>query len=306
MKELRMVEIMMEIIYFMSYRNGLEKLFMQWKSDRERTKHIFKLSYRLIELIVRGNPSTKLHVSQWMELFLHSAMMVDDPTVQNTLSELLDNNYQAISKFINKTSIKRLVDIMRLQVPHQKYLRILSSICICNGKSIISNQINTLNLYFHSIQKEFKFIINNEVLINSFINKQNQQWRTLQQLHDESERIDELQTWNYFLSYFNLLGDVCANRNKFGKKFVEEHFGLDVLCSIVEDPLAQQLNVIEPVLKVIHGAYIDCQHYTPIRRLARVREWESIEKKNDILRTHAEEKLKPEKCDLKRVLHFVE
>lgn len=40
--------------------------------------------------------------------------------------------------------------------------------------------------------------------------------------------------------------------------------------------------------------------------MARVREWETIEKKNDILRTHAEDKLKPENCDVKRVMKFIE
>jgi hypothetical protein len=37
-----------------------------------------------------------------------------------------------------------------------------------------------------------------------------------------------------------------------------------------------------------------------------VREWDTIEKKNDILRTHAEDNLKPENCDLKRVMAFIE
>jgi hypothetical protein len=40
-------------------------------------------------------------------------MNIDDISVQNTLSELLDDNYQAISKFITKTSLKRLVDILK-------------------------------------------------------------------------------------------------------------------------------------------------------------------------------------------------
>jgi len=40
-------------------------------------------------------------------------MSIDDLSVQNSLSELLDDNYQAISKFITKTSLKRLVDLMK-------------------------------------------------------------------------------------------------------------------------------------------------------------------------------------------------
>lgn len=107
------------------------------------------------------------------------------------------------------------------------------------------------------------------------------------------------------MAYINLLSDICQNRNKFGKKYIQENFDLAVLCAILEDPETARVNAIEPFLRLIHTAYIDCQHYTPIRRIARVREWHTIEQKNDILRTHAEASLKPENCDLKRVMVFI-
>jgi inositol 1,4,5-triphosphate receptor type 1/inositol 1,4,5-triphosphate receptor type 3 len=99
---------------------------------------------------------------------------------------------------------------------------------------------------------------------------------------------------------------MCANRNKFAKRYVEEIFPLNILCCIIEDPESIATNAIEPFLKLVHMAYIDCQHYTPIRRIARVREWHTIEKKNDILRTHAEQSKLPENCDLKRIMDFIE
>ena len=44
-----------------------------------------------------------------------------------------------------------MIDFLKTKVPHEKYLRILSSICICNGKSIINNQINTIDMFFKVI-----------------------------------------------------------------------------------------------------------------------------------------------------------
>jgi inositol 1,4,5-triphosphate receptor type 1/inositol 1,4,5-triphosphate receptor type 3 len=73
------------------------------------------------------------------------------------------------------------------------------------------------------------------------------------------------------------MGDICANRNKFAKIYVEENYPLDILCSMIEDVDCSSTNAHEPFLKVIHFAYIDCLHYTPIRRIARVREWNTIE-----------------------------
>ena len=46
---------------------------------------------------------------------------------------------------------------MKIRIPHDKYLKILSSICMCNGKSIIRNQINVLNFFFKAIPKRFIF-----------------------------------------------------------------------------------------------------------------------------------------------------
>jgi len=109
--------------------------------------------------------------------------------------------------------------------------------------------------------KEYKIEIKKEadgVQIYCSINKNLLEWRSLKELYLESQEKDELQTWNYFLSYMNLLGDVSINRNKFAKKYVEENFSLDTLCSILEDPVSSELNAIEPILKVIHGAYLDC------------------------------------------------
>lgn len=58
-----MIEVIMEIIFFISYKNGIETLFRRWKSEREKLKNIYKLSYKLIEKMTKNNPLIKLHVS---------------------------------------------------------------------------------------------------------------------------------------------------------------------------------------------------------------------------------------------------
>ena len=87
----------------------------------------------------------------------------------------------------------------------------------------------------------------------------------MREFYDDSEKSDNSQSWNYFLSYFNLLADVGMNRNKFAKLYVEDNFSLDILCSVLEDTDCLDTHAIEPFLKLIHFAYVDCQHYTPIR-----------------------------------------
>jgi inositol 1,4,5-triphosphate receptor type 1/inositol 1,4,5-triphosphate receptor type 3 len=85
--------------------------------------------------------------------------------------------------------------------------------------------------------------------------------------------MDDLQSWNYFIAYINLLSDICINRNKHTKQFVDQNFPLETLCSVIEDDENRELNIIEPFLKLIHHAYIDCHHYPSLRGINRVHEW---------------------------------
>jgi hypothetical protein len=52
-------------------------------------------------------------------------------------------------------------------------------------------------------------------------------------------------------------------------------------------------------------AYIDCYHYVPIRLISRVRKWNSIETKNDIVRTHTSDSNKPENSDIARIMDYI-
>lgn len=196
--------------------------------------------------------------------------MIDDVNVQNSLAELLDDNYYAIQRFISRNSIKRIVEIMKAQLPHEKYLKILSSICVCKGKSITNNQIYCLNLFYQQISFEFRFQFkkeNNKILVLSHISKANLKWRTFQQFYQDSLEQDEQQSWNYFISYFILLSDICCNRNKITKKFVDENFPLDVLCAIIEDPDSLKINAIEPFLKRTTPALTLSSHPPRVHRL---------------------------------------
>lgn len=43
--------------------------------------------------------------------------------------------------------------MLKEQTPHEKYLKILSSICICNGKAVAKNQSYVLELFFKSARE---------------------------------------------------------------------------------------------------------------------------------------------------------
>lgn len=79
-----------------------------------------------------------------------------------------------------------------------------------------------------------------------------------------------------------------------------------MLCSLVEDSIEDDTNVLESLLKVIHLAFVDNTIYHPIRLITKVKEWDTIESMNDIQRTWVEEANLPENTELIRVMNFIE
>lgn len=85
-----------------------------------------------------NNKELKLHVSKWLEVFMNQAILIDEARVQESLIGLLDDNYEAIQKFITEDSINRVIENM-IANPHEKYPKILSALCVCKEKAIIKN-----------------------------------------------------------------------------------------------------------------------------------------------------------------------
>lgn len=48
------------------------------------------------------------------------------------------------------------------------------------------------------------------------------QRRTLKEFFEDSSRLDLSQTSNYFISYLNLLADICYGRNTEARRYVDE------------------------------------------------------------------------------------
>lgn len=121
---------------------------------------------------------------------------------------------------------------MSKQSPHAKYLKILSSIVICEGRPIINNQNYVLKIFFEQMPANFQIQFKKEevndsediapslpklladspihgldvsstkyeVSIYSSVGNEEPQWRRLEQLYTISKLTDNLQSWGYLLS----------------------------------------------------------------------------------------------------------
>ena len=114
---------------------------------------------------------------------------------------------------------------------------------------------------------------------------------------EESKKLDLSQTSNYFISYLNLLADICYGRNTEAKKYVEKilkpviedehellsdkdenldkYDALYTLNYILQDPeikgVKNSKNLLRAVLRLINYAFVESADQTPILRINRYR-----------------------------------
>ena len=169
----------------------------------------------------------------------------EEDTVHETLNEILQSNFKVVDKFLvgvekngekNKL-IHQIINVFRLKPPHEKFLNIFRASCISDGFPVVTNQQPILKDFFHSLQDESKFFfvkLSSEGAGMSFdvqpdpkklylkccISKDRLKVRTLKEFFDESFKLDLSQTSNYFISYLNLLADICCGRNTESKEYV--------------------------------------------------------------------------------------
>ncbi|CAD8053653.1 unnamed protein product [Paramecium sonneborni] len=273
MKELYYIEILIEILYSLCYKSGTKKLLF-WKHQKQLIKTLFSETYSLLTKLIQNNNTNKTYASQWMEMYLHQYIMVSEPYIQRFLAEILDNNVLAIKKFLNQNLVIRIIEIIGSQVPHEKYLKILSSICVSNGQPVKENQSLVLQQFFlktgFDFCFQFKIDEQSQLQVLCPIQKINK-FRTFEEFYRESQKIDSFQQWNYFQSYFDLLGDICMKRNKQAKKYVDDNFPLQILLKIlIEAEKNQRFSIMRPLLKLIRYAYIDNVPFEKVKRIKRV------------------------------------
>ena len=135
------------------------------------------------------------------------------------------------------------------------------------------------------------------------ISKDQNRIRTLKDFFVESSKLDLSQTSNYFISYLNLLADICYGRNTEAKTYVEsilapdtsgyydseqeknvqEDQNFDALYTlnyILQDKEIEQVkgykNLLRAVLRVINYAFVESADQNPVLRIKRYRNIDKI------------------------------
>ena len=237
-KDLNMIELMMELIHY-PFKNN-----MYDKKDIHKSiyaKEIIQLCYTTIRCSIMKYRPNELYSSQWLNLLIeYSLSSLDDSIGANsTLTELIDNNERILEAQIKKGTIDKFVYNLIESRGNKKYIDILRAVCICNGKPIEANQkilseiILKDNINRKKLIPELK-MEGSEVLIRSpWVKETNTEWISFANFRNESERMDNLRYFSYYSSLMKLLGDLCLNRNYIAINVLQSYMTLNICIEVI-------------------------------------------------------------------------
>lgn len=111
---------------------------------------VFQLTYRLIKFTIKEYRPNELYASQWVDLFMVQSIKTTTKSnifAEATLTELIDNNRAVLENKIQKSTINNFVELL-IKEPHEKYVKLLRALCICDGEAMTANQSEISRLFF--------------------------------------------------------------------------------------------------------------------------------------------------------------
>jgi hypothetical protein len=235
-KECHLFELLMEIIH-LPFSNDYFAL-----GDVHRIPYISKslaLAYSAIRVGIMECRPNELYVSQWIGVLMHYALSELDGDIgaNAALTELMDNNQKLLECQIDRAFIVKLVNNATGEEFNKKYIEILRTLCICDGKPIAKNQLLVSELLLKDSVARNKFLpkllLKDDTVYISL--PPNEQLVALENLKSESRKADKGKYYEFFTSVIRLLSDLCMNRNYLAidqlKPYVTLELCTEVICS---------------------------------------------------------------------------
>lgn len=197
-----------------------------------------------------------------MDLFLKHSKNINREYIQECLVGILQNNPDSIELTINKDKIITLIESFFKEAANlrsgeeltTKYVRLFSTFIKCEDRVIKENQNIILNYFFKSMDNLWSFKIKAiEKDADECVAEKDDEFAKIR-----NRRVDIAigndycsipkyfkdwnGRWNYFLAYFNLLADVCMNRNLESIQDVSALVQLPIIASILLDRDIAHLN----------------------------------------------------------------
>lgn len=119
--------------------------------DKARRGSINDSCYQLLEVVMQGNHQNQLVIGKFLSVII--GQVLADPAAAAFLGRLLSSNSQLLQQHIGEMEVQEF--ITHLSSKHSNTagktaLELLSALCSCNGRAILSNQLTIYGLLVRS------------------------------------------------------------------------------------------------------------------------------------------------------------
>jgi hypothetical protein len=280
-KECHLFELLMEIIH-LPFSNGYFVL-----GDVHRIPYISKtlaLAYVAIRVGIMECRPNELYVSQWIDVLMHYSLSELDGCIgaNTTLTELMDNNQKLLECQIDRTFILKLVNNATGEEFNKKYLEMLRTLCICDGKPIAKNQllISTLLLQDSVVRNKFlpKLLLKDDKVYITL--PSNGQTVAIENFKSESRKVDKGRYYEFFVSVIRLLSDLSMNRNYLAIDQLKQYLTLE-LCTEVICSNACELDFRSAFVDLVVNLWVNSNPFMKIRFPNNIKRWELINRETN-------------------------
>lgn len=140
MKEMGVIDIIIEIVYYDYFQNFHEKFYVS---------KFFEILHNLLRISIMEYRPNELYASQWLDFIRQIALERNQDVGLNlALTELIDNNEKILTTRITSKMIESFVEKLKQQ--ETIYLNLLKVILISDGKAINKNQMILNEILFNN------------------------------------------------------------------------------------------------------------------------------------------------------------
>lgn len=94
------------------------------------------MGYEILESIAKNNKVLKLLISLYLRNYLEQMLKGINKVVYKSLQVVLEDNYMAIEKLVQRDYLKKLILSFNKVEPDPEDLKFLSTLCICQGRAV--------------------------------------------------------------------------------------------------------------------------------------------------------------------------
>lgn len=274
LKNCYLLDYLTQILYY-PYKNELIKD----ATISQDLNRIIDSTYRLIKMTIKEYRPNELYMSQWIELLMNQAMNKDSsPEAGDTLTELIDNNRFVLENKISKETIDKFV-VELVKTKDVKYINLLKALINCDGEAMVGNQSEISNKILKNgdtadLIPELEFD-GKSVLLDKI---------PLQQFKMHSFEMDNLTSYNYFVTLIQFLSDLCLDKNFIAITPLQVIFRFD-MCKFIMTNLDYDDDLRSAFARLTLTLWIEGKQLQKIQLPNFVRTWDEIgeDRKVDVI-----------------------